>query len=183
MTVENRVPLLVAHLLDHVVPGVTGVVDDDVDAVEVVHCGLDVALGEIRGADVAVTHGGFATHLANQLSGFMGRIGIQVVDNDARAFTCQFQGDLLADATTGTGDQCDFAVEFCHGVLLLNYSVCLQSDHSVTNNFGVAVLIGGAHFNLDALLAVDFKALDDCAGAGNLVAQVGDTEKAHAEFA
>ncbi|CAI8856072.1 hypothetical protein EMIT0P294_220018 [Pseudomonas sp. IT-P294] len=183
MAVENRVPLLIGHLLDHVVPGVTGVVDDDVDAAKAVHGGLDVTLAKVRCADVAVADGGFATQLADYFSGLVSRVGVQVVDHDARAFARQFQRDLLTDATTGTGDHCDFAFEFCHGVLLLNSWVCLQSDDGVANNLGFAILIGGAHFDLDALFAIDLEAIDDSAGAGDLVAQVGNAEKAHAELA
>ncbi|MNG41281.1 hypothetical protein D3C84_1303670 [compost metagenome] len=60
--------------MNNVVPGVARVVDDDVDAIEVVHRRLDVAVGEVRGADIAVAHGGLATHLADQLGGFLCRV-------------------------------------------------------------------------------------------------------------
>ena len=54
MHVENRVPLVVGHLLDHAVPGVAGVVDEDVAAAEAVDRGLDDALAEVGRGDVAV---------------------------------------------------------------------------------------------------------------------------------
>ena len=53
VAVEHRVPLLVGHLLDHVVPGVAGVVDDDVQALVFADGGADEALGEIRRGDAA----------------------------------------------------------------------------------------------------------------------------------
>src|SRR3546814_9001876 len=46
--VDDRLPLLVAHLLDHVVPGVAGVVDDDVEAAQLLDRRVDEALGKTR---------------------------------------------------------------------------------------------------------------------------------------
>ena len=93
VAVDDRVPLLVAHLLDHVVPGVAGVVDDDVDRAEVVDRGLDEAIGEIGRRDAADAGDGFTAQGTDFSDHFFGRAGVQVVDHDARAVAGQLQGD------------------------------------------------------------------------------------------
>ena len=44
--VQHGVPLLVRHLLDDVVPGIAGIVDDDVEPALAVDAGRDEAFGE-----------------------------------------------------------------------------------------------------------------------------------------
>ncbi|MOA20137.1 hypothetical protein D3C78_1405620 [compost metagenome] len=114
MAVHDGVPLLVGHLLDHVVPGVAGVVDDDVDAAEAFHRGLDEAVGEVRSGDAAHAGDGFAAGGADFRDHFLGGSGVQVVDHDFRAIGGQLQGDLTADAAAGAGYQGDFAFELFH---------------------------------------------------------------------
>ncbi|MNT51778.1 hypothetical protein D3C72_1887640 [compost metagenome] len=86
MAVDDGVPLLVGHLLDDVVPGVAGVVDDDVDALEILDSRLDQALREIRGGHAAHARHRFAALRPDQFDDFVGRIGVQVVHHHARAF-------------------------------------------------------------------------------------------------
>ena len=76
MHVDDRAPLLVGHLLDHAVPGVTGVVHNDVEPAETVDARLDEAFGKAvlrhaAGADCNLAAGG-----ADRLGGVVGRIGV-----------------------------------------------------------------------------------------------------------
>ena len=86
VAVDDRVPLLVGHLLDHVVPRVAGIVDDDVDALEV----LIAVLTKRSAKSGAVTLPTQATasrrSCFSSFDRFVGRIGVEVVDDDARAF-------------------------------------------------------------------------------------------------
>jgi hypothetical protein len=98
MAVENGVPLLVAHLLDDVVPGVAGVVDDDVQSLVLLDGGADKALGKVGVGDIAHAGNGLAAHLAYQGQGLIGGFGIEVVDDQACAFAGQLEGDAAAYA-------------------------------------------------------------------------------------
>ncbi|MNN74332.1 hypothetical protein D3C81_1905230 [compost metagenome] len=112
MAVDDCVPLLVGHLLDHAVPGVAGVVDDDVQPLVVLDRGADEALGEVRRTNAADTGHGFAAEGLDRLDHFLRRIGIEVVDHHAGAVGGQLQGDGAADATAGAGNQRHFTFEF-----------------------------------------------------------------------
>ncbi len=114
MAVHDRVPLLVAHLLNHVVPREASVVDDDVDALEVFHRGPDETLGEVGRRHAACAHHGLATLSADQFGHFVGRIGVEVVHDDTRAFGREFQCHFTANATAGAGNQCGLACELAH---------------------------------------------------------------------
>ncbi|MOA01415.1 hypothetical protein D3C78_1208230 [compost metagenome] len=129
VAVDDGVPLLVAHLLDHVVPGVAGVVDDDVDAAVVLDSSLDEAIGEIDSGDTADAGHGFAASGADLGNHFFSRAGIQVIDHHTGAIARQFQRDAATDATTGTGDQGDFAFKFfhCHCLLIKSGCQCVRS--------------------------------------------------------
>src|SRR5471030_3139948 len=71
--VEHGVPLLVGHFLDDSVPGVAGIVDDDVDAAELVQCGLDDTRAEIRRRHVAEATDGVAAECLYFGDGFLRR--------------------------------------------------------------------------------------------------------------
>ncbi|MNT61961.1 hypothetical protein D3C72_1996420 [compost metagenome] len=114
VAVQDGVPLLVAHLLHHVVPGEAGVVDDDVDALEIAHRRVDEAVGKVRCGHVAHAGHGFDAHCLQFLDGLLRRLGVQVIDDQARAFACQPHGDGVADAAARTGDQCHLAFKCSH---------------------------------------------------------------------
>ncbi|MNS70404.1 hypothetical protein D3C72_1037470 [compost metagenome] len=118
---QDLVPLLVGHFLDDVVPGVAGVVDDDIDATKAVHGGFDEAVGEVCSGDATHTGDGVATGSTNLGDHFFGRSGIQVIDHDFRAVTGQLQGDATTDATTGTGHQGYFSFKLSHCSALVSY--------------------------------------------------------------
>ncbi|MNJ13110.1 hypothetical protein D3C77_73140 [compost metagenome] len=114
MAVDDRVPLFVGHLLDDVVPGITSVVDDDVNTTVVLDGSLNETLGEIGGGHTADAGNGFTTGLANFSHDFFGRRRVQIVDHNFSAVGCQLQCDATTDTTTGTGDQGDFAFKLFH---------------------------------------------------------------------
>ncbi|MCY1445465.1 hypothetical protein D9M71_619800 [compost metagenome] len=121
MAVQNRVPLFVAHLLDDVVPGETGVVDDDVDAAKRIEGRLDDAIAKVRGRHVTDAGGGIAAQGTDFGNHFFGRCLVQVVDDDLGALLGEFQRNAAADATAGTGNDRDFAFKcLFHGYLLLS---------------------------------------------------------------
>ncbi|MCY1455343.1 hypothetical protein D9M71_724720 [compost metagenome] len=135
MAVEDGVPLLVAHLLDHIVPGVAGVVDDDVDAAKVVDRSLDEAVGEIDRRDTAHASDGFTPGVANLGDHFFSGCRIQVVDHHARTVSGQFQRHAASDATAGSCDQRDLTFEFFHGVFLVLMGVQVRATTASPMSF------------------------------------------------
>ena len=145
VAVDHRVPLLVGHLLDHVVPGVAGVVDDDVEALVFADGRADEALGEVRRGDAADAGHGLAAGVADGLHGLLRRFGVEIVDDDARAFAGELERDRAADAAARTGDEGDLAVEFaCHGAVLLNGLAkgSRQRDERFADDLGLSELVG-----------------------------------------
>ena len=99
MHVEHGLKLFVGHLLDRRVPGVAGVVDDDIESAERLHRGGDEAIGKASLGDAAVDRDGFA---AGGLDFGGDRIAwrrVEIVDHDLGAFAGEFQRDGAADAT------------------------------------------------------------------------------------
>ncbi|MNI66941.1 hypothetical protein D3C73_1225390 [compost metagenome] len=119
VAVNDRVPLLVAHLLDHVVPGETGVVDDDVDRAVGLDGGLHETVSEVRRRDAAHARHSFSASGTDLGDHFLSRFSIQVVNHDFRAVGGQLQSDFTTNATAGTGDQSDFAFKLFHFLLFL----------------------------------------------------------------
>ncbi|MCY1424535.1 hypothetical protein D9M71_402850 [compost metagenome] len=110
VAVDDGVPLLFGHLLDHVIPGETGVVDDDVDAAEGVQGGLHATVAEVGGGHVTDAGDCIAAEGADFRDHFIGRSLVEVVDHDLGAFFGKFQRDGAADAAAGTGNDGDFAL-------------------------------------------------------------------------
>ncbi|TLD47114.1 MAG: hypothetical protein FAZ92_00606 [Accumulibacter sp.] len=117
MDVEHRLPLLVAHLLDDVVPGVTGVVDDDVEAAELAERRLHEALGEIGGGDAADAGDRLAAGRDDVADGLCRRCGVDIIDHHMRALRRQLERHRATDAAAGAADDRHLACEFCHELL------------------------------------------------------------------
>ncbi|MNN67324.1 hypothetical protein D3C81_1829500 [compost metagenome] len=111
MAVDNGVPLLVGHFLDDVIPGESGVVDDNVDATERVQCRFNATLAEIRRCDVTDAGSRFPPHRLNLRNDFVSRLLVQVIDDDPGSLTGELQRHTTSDATAGTGDNGHFAFE------------------------------------------------------------------------
>ena len=106
----NQIPVVFGHLVEAFVPQDAGIVDDDVDAAEIVHRGLDdlVAIG-----NGIVVGNGFATgsndFVHHQISGsfagaFTKSAATQVVDHDLGTAAGEFQCMALAQSVAGAGD-------------------------------------------------------------------------------
>ena len=110
--VDDRGPLLVSHLVDYPVPGVAGVVDDDVDlAVAVLRCGFDqlVHVGGV-GHVARDGDGGTRVCIIDFLGGLVGLCGIDVADDDFGAFVGEeagcfgaWGGEVLVGKVEGLG--------------------------------------------------------------------------------
>ena len=114
VNVEDGVPLLVAHLLDDRVPGVAGVVHDDVAVAEGIDRRLDDAVAEVGLGDVAVAGHRLAAHLLDLGDGLLRRRLVDVVDHHLGAVAHQAQRDLPADAATRAGDDRHLAIHLTH---------------------------------------------------------------------
>jgi hypothetical protein len=113
--IDHRVPLLVGGLLDHAVPGVASVVDDNVDAGEALERGADEALPELRVGDVADACDRLGADLPKIVDRVIGDCRVQVVDHNARALTAKFERNLSSDAAPGSRDEGNLSVKFGHG--------------------------------------------------------------------
>jgi hypothetical protein len=80
--IQHRLELLVGHLVRHAVPGVAGVVDDDVDLAELVDGLLHQRVRHALLGEVASEDRGLAADLG---CGLLGDVAVQVVDQDPGA--------------------------------------------------------------------------------------------------
>jgi len=102
--VEHRLPLLVGHLVNGSVPGVTRVVDDRIDPPESVERLFNQARGEVRFRHVA-RHGERVAVVAfNCFGGFMRWLRVNVREDDARAVRRE---KFSARATDAAARACD----------------------------------------------------------------------------
>jgi hypothetical protein len=106
--VEHRLELLVGHVVDDSVPGVAGVVDEDVDLPERVDGLLhDVVAG--AGLGQVARHGdGLAADLRRRL---LGDVAVDVVDRDLGALGGEELRRRAADAAGRPGDDRRLAVK------------------------------------------------------------------------
>src|SRR5690606_9417975 len=95
---------------DDVVPGITGVVDDDVERAEAFAGGAHEFIGETGGGDVAGQAFGAPAGGAHRALGFGGAAVIQVVDHHGGARGGQLLRDGSSDTPSGPGD--DGALSF-----------------------------------------------------------------------
>ncbi len=112
--VDHLVELLQRHFLQARVLGDAGVVDQHVDAAELV---FDLA-------DHGVDHGalGHVHHIAHRLGaqglalfdGFVDAGLLDVADDDGGAFFCELEGGGQAYALGGAGDEADLVLESWH---------------------------------------------------------------------
>ena len=107
MDVEHRLELLVGHPVDDAVPGVAGVVDDDVDRAEGLDPGGDQLVGGVGLGQVAGVDGGLAVDLARCL---LGDVGVEVVDQNLRALRREQLCSRPADSPGGPGDDRRFSI-------------------------------------------------------------------------
>ena len=110
--IDDHVPILLGHAHGKAIAGEAGVVDQDVDAGEI---GEDLLDERLHGGVVGDVHGvglGQAGVLRVDLIG--GALGIRLRAGNhghARAFAGEAQGDGVADAAAGAGDDGDLIGE------------------------------------------------------------------------
>jgi hypothetical protein len=97
--VHDGVPLLVAHLLDDIVPGVAGVVDDDVEPAELFRRDVHDALAEVLGRHVAVAGDRPATQPLDQRDRLLRRPLVEVVHHHRGAVAREPQRDFSPNAS------------------------------------------------------------------------------------
>jgi len=109
--VQHRLELLVGHLVGDTVPGVAGVVDDDVHRAEgfvggghELLCGF--RLGHVTGEDSGLT--------LDLGCGLLGGIGVEVVDQHLGAVCCKKLCGGPTDSPGGPGDDRALAVQKSH---------------------------------------------------------------------
>ena len=114
MHVEHRLELLVGHLLDGGVPGVAGVVDDDVEAAELLERRADEPVGEPGLGDVAVDRDRLGSERLDLVHDGGARRLVEIVDHDLRPVPRQLQRDGAADAAARARYESDFAGKIVH---------------------------------------------------------------------
>ena len=122
MNVDHRVPLVLLHVHEHAVAEDARVVDEDVQAAELVDRLLDHPLRAGEVGDVLAVRDRFAAErldLADDVvsrafvRAFAGERGAEVVDDDLRA-RARAQRVLAADSTAGAGDDRDLPTQIGH---------------------------------------------------------------------
>src|SRR5581483_11388863 len=104
MDSEDGFPLLVAHLVNDRVPGLTGVVDDDVQAAELFIRAVDDTVGKGAVGDIADDAERLAARRANGFySLFRGSL-VNVAEDDARAVRGKQFRRRAPDAAPRAGD-------------------------------------------------------------------------------
>jgi hypothetical protein len=122
---DDLVPVLVIHLVEHLVAQDAGRIDDRVQAAEGVLGLLDHTPDGGHGGDAVGVGHGFAAGGLDFVGRLLGRTCVafvtaadaaaQVVDDDLGALARRQQGALLADAAGGAGDQNNLALKYAHG--------------------------------------------------------------------
>ena len=112
--------------MDRAVPDKARIVDQDMYVAERLQRRADEPLGKIGLGDVA-RHGDRPDALGFGARNRLARgVGIEIVDDEVRAFGCEPAHQAEADPATATGDQSDLSVQplrECAGV-----PVCVHAD-------------------------------------------------------
>ena len=109
---DDRVPFLVGHVRKHPVADDTGVVDDDVEAAEPIHCGGDHCVSGLSFGDTAGHELGVDPQRPDLREGVVHRVtGSEIVDDHPRAGTGETECLGASESRTGTGDDRNLAFE------------------------------------------------------------------------
>src|SRR5687767_13981120 len=128
MDVDDRFEIFLRDLFERSVANVAGVVNQDVDAAEVIERTLNDRLAALRCRDGFGASDGFTASLLDFANHFFGgtRIGAVtfdadtgIVHDDLRAGSTEEQGIFTPQSSAGAGDYGLTAVEsaLCHGAL------------------------------------------------------------------
>ena len=114
MNVDHGVELLVAHFLNHVVPGVACVVDESVHVTAGVERSVDEARTEIGGRHRTDARARNTARPLNERERLHGRDFIEIVDDDPRSFRGELQRDGTTDTATRTSHEGHFSRQLGH---------------------------------------------------------------------
>ena len=112
--VQDGVPDVVVQVVEGLVTGDAGVVDDDVDFAELLGGGRHQAAGLLELDRVLRGDEDLPACLLHRLRGLLGGVGIDVVHHDGRSLPREQDGGGPADAPAAPGDDGDLAVETSH---------------------------------------------------------------------
>src|SRR5271170_4057706 len=110
----DRIPLLVADLVQRSIPDVTGVVHENMDISKLPERGLNEAAGKVvarHAAGIGDRHAALFFNGARRSLGFR---GIEIIDQNARPFRCKFPRDASSDAAAGAGHERNSSIEPGH---------------------------------------------------------------------
>src|SRR5262245_11347352 len=105
---ENCLPLLVAHFVNHRIPRVTGIVDDDVDGAEFLNRRIDDQIRKGAVCDIAWDAYGLTTGRDNRGDRLFRRCRIDITKRYTSALLCEYLRRRAANTPTCTGYYCCF---------------------------------------------------------------------------
>ncbi len=114
MHIQHGIPLLVVNFLNHIIPSVPGIVDNDVQVIKRIHRCFHKPHTKIFCRDTAGTDHRFGAHPLNVTDQLFKRFGIQIIDHQSSTFTGQLQCYFTTYAATGTGHQRHFSRQLFH---------------------------------------------------------------------
>jgi len=118
---HDGIPLFAGHVEDHAVAEDAGDVDEDIELAPLVERLADEVFGLVHVRDIVVVGEGDAAPGLDFVDDLLGGGVVfafavngdaEVVDDDARAFAGESEGDFAADAAAGARDDCSLAFEF-----------------------------------------------------------------------
>jgi hypothetical protein len=112
--VEHRLELFVGHFLDRGVPGIAGVIDDDVQPTECLHRGADETIRKALVGNAAIYGNSFAAGRIDFFGDRTPRFFVGIVDNDFSAMPRQLECDGAANAAARTGNEGDLVLQILH---------------------------------------------------------------------
>jgi hypothetical protein len=138
----DRIPIVLAHLVDEVVAGDAGIVDEDVDRAEPQGHLLDHALDLVGDGDIGLDADRLDPRARRDAS--RGRLGggqIEIAQRHRGAVLGQALGGRLADAARAAGDEGDPPLRpSCHGAFLPSARHCEERIARRGNPVGMSAI-------------------------------------------
>jgi hypothetical protein len=115
---QHALELLVLHLEEGAVAHVAGVVDDGMDAAELVHALLDERARSLAARDVVAAGDGLAALLGDLLHDLAGLVRVDVVDDHGGTLLGEVEAVSPPDAAPTAGDHGRLPVQTTHTIPL-----------------------------------------------------------------
>src|SRR5581483_11840742 len=104
VNIHHGVPLLIGHFMNDAIPGVAGVIDNNVDGAKVFERRVDQLRWKRRAGDIARDNNRFTTRSANGGGSLLRGVGIEIADNDRGPFRSEQAGGGRTNTAPRTGD-------------------------------------------------------------------------------